>query len=451
MLGLSMGMIPPAPTERPMPLPAGFNWDSGRFPLAITKSGAGYRWDVDPRSLVDPLIWSGPAYHVDGDNGDDANSGLGATDGDFSAAKRTIWAAFVAGNATGTPYRVRVKAGRFTNSSFTRNGQEEPTQPLAILGWGGAIHYRTGPFSQTWADAGGTWTTSQSSVKRVLRTDVLTDQGLYTDLAQVADPATCAATSDSWCNDSGTIHVNIGAAPGNEDIALIRSFHGARFMSHVHDLFLENIHCEGGISGALHLDPAADRNVVAVDCSFRYSAPSNTASPLDAVQMRRTNGLVAFFRCDASGGAEDGWSFHEDAHAGMHVILQDCSGYGNGGVYAAATSCNAVSAHDATRLIDLSGDYGWSTNGTDIHCVENSHSWFAGTQATARDSDGTSVAFKCSNDSQMWLQDTRADAAGAAANYAQEVNGAGAVAHTRNHVAIAGDTVTSVGGSVVSF
>ena len=73
MLGLSMGMIPPAPTERPMPLPAGFNWDSGRFPLAITKSGAGYRWDVDPRSLVDPLIWSGPAYHVDGDNGDNSS------------------------------------------------------------------------------------------------------------------------------------------------------------------------------------------------------------------------------------------------------------------------------------------------------------------------------------------------------------------------------------------
>ncbi len=451
MLGISMGMALPVPTDRAVPLPAGFGWDSGRFPLDIRLAGGRYRWDIDPRSLVDSGIWAGPAYHVDGDDGDDGNSGLGAQDGDFAAAKRTIHAAFVAGNAGGVPYRVIVRPGRYTNSSFTRNGQDEPSQPVAILGWGGAVDYRTGPFAVSWTAAGGTWTTAQSSVKRVLRTDVLTAQGCYTDLTEVADPGSCAAAANSWCNDGGTIHVNTGGAPGDEDIALIRSFHGARFMTHADDLYLENIHCEGGISGALHLDAVASRNVVAVGCSFRYSAPSNPSSSLDAVQMRRTDGLAAFFGCDASGGAEDGWSFHEDSNPGLHVLLQDCTGYGNGGVYAAATSCNAVTAHDATRLIDLGGSYGWSTNGTEVHCVEASHSWFAGTRATARDSDGTSVAFKCSNDSQMWLQKTVADAAGAASNYALEVNGAGAVAHLRHHSAVQGGTATSTGGTVTTF
>ncbi len=61
---------------------------------------------VDPRSLVHKRIWAGAAIHFDGVIGVDANSGLGSADGDFSAAKKTIYAAFEAGNATGAPYRV---------------------------------------------------------------------------------------------------------------------------------------------------------------------------------------------------------------------------------------------------------------------------------------------------------------------------------------------------------
>ena len=126
-------------------------------------------------------------------------------------------------------------------------------------------------------------------------TDLLTQQGLYSELAQVSDIATCQSTLNSWCNDGGTLHVNIGQTPGPADIAVIRSFHGARFLTHSHDLYLEDIHCEGGITGALHVDAAASRNVVGVRCSFRYSAPSNVNNPLDAVQLRRTDGLAAFF------------------------------------------------------------------------------------------------------------------------------------------------------------
>jgi len=446
MIAVGVGLSQGFRSETPVPLPAEFGWDKGRFPLNITRGGT-YRSNLTPRDLVDSGIWSGAAIHVDSAVGDDANTGLGAQDGDFSDAKRSIHSAFVAGNATGAPYRVIVKSGQYEESAFTRNGNDEPSQPVAILGWGGPVQYRTGPFSVSWSDAGGSYSTPLSAVRRVYRTDVPDALGLYTELAKAADLATCQATNNSWFDDSGTVHVNIGQAPGAGDIALIRSFHGARFMSHTHDLFLENIHCQGGITGALHCDAVADRNVVGINCSFRYSAPSNASNPQDAVQIRRTNGLVAFFDCDASGGAEDGWSFHEDGHAGMHVLLQGCTGVGNGAF--TATSVNGFTTHDSIRAIDLGGSFGWSRNGTEVHCIQTTQTWLAGTRAVARDVDGSSVAFKCSNQSFMWLQDSVADAQNGATNYAIEANG-GSV-YTKGHQAVAGTVATSNGGSVTGF
>jgi len=447
MLGVGLALAPQYCAEMPIPLPPGFDWDGIRFPLLITKGGTGYRCNLTPRDLVDPGIWTGPAFHVDVTNGDDANSGLGAVDGDFSAAKRSIYAAFTAGNATLAPYRVIVKPGHYEESAFTRNGNDEPDQPVAVLGWDGPVQYRTGPHSVSWANSGVTFSTAVSSAKRVFRTDLLTAQNLYTELTQAADLSSCQSTHSSWFDDNGILHVNIGQEPSSSDIAVIRNFHGARFLTHSDDLYLENIHCEGGITGALHCDAVADRNIVAVDCSFRYSAPSNVNNPLDAVQIRRSNGLAAFFNCDASAGATDGWSFHEDGNPGLHVLMQGCSGFGNGAF--AATSCNGFTSHDAVLSIDLDGDYGYSRNGTEVHCIQTTHSWFLGSQATARDVDGSSVAFKCSNSAAMWLQDTAADAAGAAANFAIEANGGGVF--TRDHNTVAGDVGTSNGGVVAGY
>lgn len=330
--------------------------------MGVKRTGPNFTSTLSPRDLVDPQIWTGTAVHVDSATGDDSNNGLGAYDGDFSAPKRTIYGAFATGNATGGAYRVLVKAGQYEESAFTRNGKNEPNQPVAIVGWGGAVRYRAGPFSVSWSNVGATYSAPVSSVKRLFRTDVLTAEGSYSELPKAEDLAMCQATVDTWFLDGSTVHVNIGHAPSSEGIALIRGFHGARFMSHSGDLYLENIECEGGITGALHLDATASRNVVGVNCSFKYSAPSNPSAPLDAVRVRRTNGLVAFFDSDASMGAKDGWSFHEDGNTGMHVLLQNCSGFRNG--IAPASSCNAFTTHDAIHAIVLGGGYGFSNNGS---------------------------------------------------------------------------------------
>lgn len=441
--GLRMSALP-ATRHRP---PPGFANSGVLFQLAPRSSRGKIMSGLDPRSLVDPAIWSGPLFHVDSEQGDDGRSGLGGFDGDFSEAVRTIYRAFELGNATGAAYRVAIKPGLYQESSFTKNGQREPSHPVAILGWGGAVRYRTGPHSVTWADQGGTFTTSLSAVRRVFRSDETTEAGIARELTQVEDEGVCAATPNSWCDVSGTIHVNIGAVPGPSDIILLRSFHGARFLSHSHDLYLEDIHCEGGITGTLHCDATATRNIVGVRSSFRYAAPSNPNAPYDAVRIRRTKGLCAFFDCDASGGAKDGWSFHEDGNAGMEVLLENCRGTGNGA--GTATSCNGFTTHDGVVAALLGGVFGYSSNGTELHCIQNTKTWCLGTTAIARDSDGTSVAFKCSNAAQMWLEKTQADASGAGTALAIEANGGTVL--TRGHQSRAGGTATSNGGSISTF
>lgn len=447
MLGVSVGLQAPWSMRRPVALPDGFDWDLQRFGFGFFRIGSRYGVDVAPRDLVNSQIWTGAAIHVDGVLGDDANSGLGAQDGDFSDAKRTIHAAFLAGNATNAPYRVLVKAGLLEETAFTRNGNEEPDQPVAVIGWGGAVRYRTGPHVVNWTVSGGTYAAAASGVQRVFRTDILTPEGQYSELTEVPDVAACALTPDSWAREGTDVHVNIGGAPGPEDIALIRSFHGARFLTHAEDFYLENIHIEGGITGALHFDAVAERNIVGVNCSFRYSAPSNPAAPLDAARVRRTDGLIAFFGCDASQGAKDGWSFHEDGTSGMHVLLVDSTAHRNGS--GGAQSCNAMTVHDSARAIVLNGDYGLSRNGTEVHCIQSTRTWLAGARAEARDVDGTSVAYKCSNASFMWLQDCVADASGSVENYALEAN-AGTV-FIRDFTAIDGTVAVSLGGSVTPF
>ena len=384
---------------------------------------------------------------MDGVQGDDGRIGLGAADGDFSQALRTIYRAFELGNATGGAYRVLVQPGAYEESAFTKNGQREPIQPVAILGWGGDVRYRTGPFAVGWSDAGATHTTALTAVRRVFRQDVTTPAGLALELAQVADPAACGATLNSWCDAAGIIHVNIGRAPAAEDIALLRSFHGARFLTHAQDLYLENIHCEGGLTGTLHCDAVSARAIVGVNCSFRYATPSNPSAAYDAVRIRRNAGLCAFFDCAASGAAKDGWSFHEDGQAGMNVLLQNCDGLGNGA--GVATSCNGFTTHDGVVAAVLGGTFGHSVNGTEVHCIQNTRTWCLGTRAIAMDGDGSSVAFKCSNAATMWLEKTRAEALGAGTAYGVEANG-GSV-FLRGHDTVSGSVATSNGGTVAPF
>lgn len=448
MIGVKVGAAS-GPMRRRVPSPpAGLGWTGPA--LALVPQGGGWRPTLGPRNLVDPAIWTGTAIHVDAVAGNDTNNGLGVPDGTFTQAKKTIHAAFAAGNATGAPYRVIVKSGQFSGSAFTNNGAVEPNRACAIIGWDGPVRYRAGNWTQAWVlDQGTTYTATVTSVLRVFRTDLLTAEGPYTELTLAPDLATCRATVGTWFKAAGDVlHVNIGKVPTTTDIVPIRAFHGARFLTHAADLYLENIHCEGGITGALHCDAVSTRAIVGVNCSFRYSAPSTSSVvPLDAVQIRRVNGLVAFFDSDASCGAKDGWNFHEDGNPSMRVLLVNCRSFRNGAL--GATSVNAFTTHDAVVSVVIGGSFGLSRNGAEVHHIEQTKCWMLGTVATARDIDGSSTAYKCSNTAMLWLENAVADAAGATENWAIEANG-GQV-RTRGLVTVSGGTLVTEGGSVMPF
>jgi hypothetical protein len=430
--------------------PEGLGWDEITWPLVVSRTAAGFDVGLTPRDLVDPLIWTGPAYHVDLVSGDDGNTGLGASDGDFSDPLRTIKGAFILGNATGAPYRVLVQTGTCEESAFTQNGNVEPSQPVAIIGWGGPVVYRTGPHSLIWTlDQGTTYATPLSSVNRVFRTDVLDGFGNYSELVEAADLAECRATIGTWFDNAGTIHVNIGSAPGTGDIAAIRNFHGARFLTHADDLYLEDIHTEGGISGALHCDATATRNVIAVDCSFRYSSPSSTASPLDAVQIRNTTGLVGFWRCNASYGAKDGFNFHEDVPGLMSALMVDCVSRFNGKW--AASSVNALTTHEGVTLAVIGGEFGYSRDGAVGHFIDSSKVWIFEADLVARDDAARdATAAKCSQNAVLYLEGTTADAAGSVSqNLAIEANGGDVF--KRRHTTVNGSELTSGAGTLQTF
>ena len=163
--------------------------------------------------------------------------------------------------------------------------------------------------------------------------------------------------------------------------------------------------------------------------------------------MRRTDGLVAFFACDASFGAKDGWSFHDDGTLGLHAFLQDCTSWRNGA--GTATSVNGFTLHDRVYGVSLNGAYGLGRNGSEIHIIQDSQAWIAGGEVIARDIDGGSTAVKCSNASSMWLQDVTVDADGSAADYALEANGG--TVFTRGFNVLSGAVEITSGGSVTPF
>lgn len=426
--------------------PAALGWPQAYHPHA-ERDGCRFRSALAPQSMVDAAIWNGPAYHVDPVSGSDSNSGLAKRNGDFTNAKRSIHAAFTAGNATGAPYRVLLKPGFYSEGSFSSNGSVEPNQPVAIIGYEGEAVYRTGPGSVTWtAGNGDDFSAPVTGVQRAFDTGDSVN-GKPVPLTEAADLAECETTPGTFYQDASAVHVNIGATPDPDRIALIRAFHGARFLNHAGDLYLENLRLQGGISGALHCDPIAARNIVGVNCVFEMSAPSESSPDPDAVTIRRTSGLVAFFDSRADLGAKDGWNFHADGVTGMHVLLSGCHGAANGAP--GPTSCNALTLHDDVKGVAIGGDFGWSSNGTEVHIIQDARLWALGAHATARDIDGTSTAFKCSNTAAMWLEETTADAQGSASNYGIDANG-GAV-FKRNHTNLFCDETTASGGVISTY
>ncbi|MBR9840695.1 MAG: hypothetical protein GYB50_22810 [Rhodobacteraceae bacterium] len=424
--------------------PAGLGW-TATDTLYAALVGSTWLCSVNPRALVSQEIWSGAVVYVDPEDGDDGNDGLGDHWGDYSRAKRNLHAAITAGNATGSGFLIKVKGGESPGENWaTNNGAVEPTQHMGII-CDAPMSYRVGNWTNTWTlDSGTCYYTTATSIGRVLRTDKRDARGHYIDLEHTqnhgeSDAAALAAvqsTEGTFWRDlaGGRVYVNIGREPGNRHIALLRNVRGLEFdTSTPKDIYIEGMHTEGGIDGAFAVTGAGARNIVCVNSSFLYQG--HRTQIRNAVSVTQTEGLVAMFGVDGSKGQKDGFGYHSDAGAGLAVLHINCVSADNGRLDEA--SINGFTTHDTVKSIDIGGRYGWGINGTEVHCIEQTVSWFLGTRATARDPDGTCGAFKCSEDAVMYLEETFADAAGGGTNnFAIEANG-GTVLR-RNHTNIAG-------------
>jgi len=407
--------------------PAAFPWSYAWRPEVYRQADGTYGAVIRPRDHVDARIWTGTAYHVDVVNGSTSNNGLGAFDGDFTTAMQQISAAITAGNATGAPYRIYVRAGYYAGSRCINGSAQniEPNQPCAIIAVGGPVYNNAGDAIISWTQD-GTYTNlykyTVASIARVFDLAQTDADGAALELTAAADLATCNSTDNTYILTGGVLYVNRadGAAATTANTLVTRALVAASFMTNTTDLYFEGIRFCGGTGGALYCDAIASRNIVTVDC--QYIGAGRSAYLFDGLRVRRTNGLVLDVRGKAYASAKDGFNYHYDngtAGGKLHAVLVDSIANGNGRY--SSTSNNGVTTHDDVRLVAVNPTCIGNRVGADFHAIEDTETViYGGTLANTSAGGSTpNAALKASNNAKIWADGVTATATTGDAIYAQ--------------------------------
>jgi hypothetical protein len=205
------------------PLPSGLGWDTTNWPLSIglqvsAVSGRAFgtlgtgSFDITTNAKYIACL-AGAAYYVDVLNGSDANNGL------IGTPTKSIWAAQVLLNGTGSPGRIYVaNTGTYAKAqNFTLNsGSNFPTVDTMFIATGGRVTVTTHDGSLTWT-ADGTYTNTYgsssltSAPSRVLDIANRDAYGLYPDFAKANSAAECNAKPWTYFWDGATkLYVNRG-------------------------------------------------------------------------------------------------------------------------------------------------------------------------------------------------------------------------------------------------
>lgn len=392
-------------------LPSGFTFPAAYTPAIRGSSAGGYSASIDAHAFVDPRVWTGPAYYVDVTAGNDANTGLS-----WAQAVKGIWKAVQLGNATAAPFRVYVKAGSYNRAnSILGTANTYSTQDVAFIADSGRVI--SGPWDDlSWApDATQTNTYSVTLANGERCIDLLNPDGSgdCPDLTKVADAATCNATPGSWTIAGGKAYVRRadGAAVTNANTRIFRTAFNLRLDATSKSVYLEGFDLQGGYTGNIEAITSVTRNVVGVECSFKYSGGS--ASLNDAVRIDNMPGLALFVRCTTACSAKDGFNAHYTTATAdtAYMVTLDCIGRNNGRY--TSVSNNGLTLHESVKGIDVNGAYGGNF-GTNVYIVGSAQLWAVGTDALNSQGD-TSLGgtfpptdFQTGNTSQMWVEGTTA-------------------------------------------
>lgn len=374
--------------ERAGEIPAGIGWGAT---FAVTPQlqtilgssrlvGSVAEYDT-PEDLFDTFasVRSSPAasYWVDVATGSDGNVGSQA------APFKSIYKAITSANAGGVPAAVYVVAGVYdrANSMYPSVGSQRPTVDIAFLAVGGRV--QVGSFDLVGTPAlHGTHTASYAwvlaSATRVLDTYNLTPDGLYTELVEVASPAVVNATPGTWCISGGSIYVHrVDGRPVRDYntrvyrplstvfgvLTQVNVFMGGRNGA-PYGFDLEGGQAGGVFNVELTAPSAPEKVIVAANSTFRYGG--GAADATRGVSVESWNGLAAFFNCDASGNATDGWNAHHAWAGGtVRMLTVNCTAADNG--RGSNQSCNGISAHEDVKWVDVAGVFSRNRGGTARH------------------------------------------------------------------------------------
>ncbi|WAC26353.1 hypothetical protein [Ancylobacter sp. SL191] len=453
--------------------PPDLGWSSA-YPFKVIRDPTG-RWHLlnDPKSYVNPAIWTGAAIHVDPVNGSSGNSGLGAFDGDFSAAKATLQQAIIAGNATGAPYRIICRPGRY-DQARSINGNSgttgvKPTYSCAFIGWKGRVSHEANSGESFPATKNATFTNSYvggpTTAIRVLDLYQFDSYGNPAQIPWKADAVTVdAATDGGWnaSNATGTFAVHIrrkdGLQPTVVNTLVIRTLEVTYLDASLTggsvpmgDLYFENFDFWGGSFGGLYIDGNyVSRNVVCVGCRSRWA--SNNAQQCDAFTLLNINGLILMVDCEGASAAKDGFNFHYNTGttARTFVLTVNCKGVDNGKYGIGST--NGWTTHDDIVGIDVGGLYEGQENGSELHSIQRARTWCLGTICRPR-AGGLGSAFRISDGAtaRMWVEETVSDLRNFPGGNGLWAGGTNSLMFKRNHTAIASREQIDAGSSITLF
>lgn len=394
-------------------VPAGLAWNFTAYPFRVVNAGSGYSIAFNYRGLIDPRVWSGPAYHVDVATGSDNNAGLGDYDGDFAQATKSISQAVRLGNASAAPYRIIVKAGLYdavygicASTAIGGAANVRTTQACSIVAYGGRVVH-SAHIDETWsADTGTTYKTAQTVGGWVL--DLLandTDGEAGAPLAYATSLANCRATPGTWWFESGQLYVTRGdgAAVTNANTRVLLWLNNATFDATTKDVYIKGFDFRGGRYAALDfadLTTVAARDQVVDDCTVKYAGKPGSEAP--AFTIDRTIGCCFIRNSSGSRGSTDVWNFHANGvGSNLTWIMDDCTG-SNPGFYS-GTSCNAVTPHEGAVGLVVGGTF-TGGNGATFHAIQTSKTFVIGASFSGS-TQATPEEFKVSNSASAWIAD----------------------------------------------
>lgn len=388
------------PPLGPAALPPPFAWNDAAYPLGLSGLETAPQITLAPRDVVNPAIFTGPAFYADSSQADNSGDGLTAL-----TAKRDISECVLLGNAAAQPYRVLIEAGDyFRRESINGDGVSvEPTQPCGFIAQNGRVRHVAGTDVPYSLHSGTTHAGPHSTAAMVLDRLDVDANGVYATLESAADIAACIATPNSWVTTGGQtyIHRADGLAPASNNTLITRNIDAARFTAWGQDAYFEGLDFEGGTRGAIVFTAQAERALAADNCSFSYGGYPGFR--VNGTEIYGASGLVYFRDCSANANFKDGLGFHGNAAAQLYALTYRCSAHRNG--VDGGVSINAHTIHENILAVDIASTYSGGTyDGSVCHNVHTSQVVFIGTRMEMLDSpDAIDAAVRTGAGSLAWL------------------------------------------------